>query len=112
VVAVLSAVGCAGKDPGPATYPVSGEVFRGKKLAANGTVQFIHRTEPDVRAVGEVGPDGRFSLFTFVGDEKRPGAVAGEYRAVLVFAASDPAFHPPTVFKVEPRENTFKIKLP
>lgn len=112
-VAIVVAVGgCEKKAPAPPTYPVHGEVFRGGKPAANGTVQFVHQTEPDVRAVGEIGPDGKFSLFTMEGNEKRPGAVAGEYKAVLVFSASDPAFHPKTTFKVEPRENTFRIDLP
>ncbi|MBN9119563.1 MAG: hypothetical protein J0I06_10465 [Planctomycetes bacterium] len=113
VVAALAAVGCGGgTGAGPPTYPVSGEVFRGGKPAAGGTVQFVHQTEPDVRAVGEIGPDGKFSLFTMAGAEKRTGAVAGEYKAVLVFTANDPPFHPKTVFRVEPRENAFKIELP
>jgi hypothetical protein len=42
----------------------------------------------------------------------RVGAVEGEYRAVLVFTPRDPAFQPKAVFKVQPRENAFKIVLP
>ena len=111
VVALLSA-GCSEKSAEFPTYPVSGEVVRAGKPAPGGTVQFVHQTEPGVRAVGEIGPDGRFTLSTLSGSEKRSGAVPGEYKAVLVFSASEPPVHPRAVFKVEPRENTFRIQLP
>ena len=109
---VLILAGCSKKDCGPQTYPVSGEVFRRGKPVTSGTVQFVHQTEPNIRAVGEIGPDGKFVLCTLVGNENRSGAVVGEYKAVLVLSAQDPAFHPKTMFKVEPQVNTFKIELP
>jgi len=115
LLVILGASGGCGsksKEDLPQAYPVTGEVFRAGKLATMGTVQFVHQTEPTTKAVGEIGPDGKFTLNTITGSESRPGAVPGEYKAVLVFTASDPAFHPKTVFKVEPRENTFKVEVP
>jgi hypothetical protein len=108
----LAHAGCDAKHADRPTYPVNGEVLRGGKPAAGGTVQFVHQTDSGVRAVGEIGSDGKFTLSTFVGGEKRAGAVEGPYKVVLVFKATDPAFHPKAVYRVEARENTFKIVIP
>lgn len=99
-------------EPPPKTFSIRGEVYRKGKLATFGGIQLIHQTEPNVRAVGEIGPDGKFELKTIRGNEEFPGGVAGEYKAVLVFTASDPAYHLKPIFKVEEKDNVFKVEVP
>jgi len=113
-VALWVLAGCGGgsKEALPQVYPVTGEVFRGGKPAKGGTIQFVSTADPNTQAVGEIGPDGKFKLSTIARNESLPGAVPGDYKAIIGFTKSDPVFDPKTVFKVEPRENTFKVEVP
>jgi hypothetical protein len=111
-VGLLAGCGSASKEAPPQAYPVTGEVLRGGKPAGNGTIQLVHQTEQGTRAVGEVGPDGKFTLSTITGNESRPGAVPGDYKAVVIFNPNELPLQPKTVFKIEPRENVIKVEVP
>jgi hypothetical protein len=84
--AVLLA-GCS-DGTGLKTYPVSGKVVGpGGKPWAGGRVTFTSVADQQVRATGEIGPDGGFALTTYVvvnGQAKtQAGAVAGEHTVTL-----------------------------
>jgi hypothetical protein len=67
---------------GKSTYRVKGTVtFEGQPLPGGGTIAFIPLGTQDIKtAVGDVNPDGTFSLMT-----NRPGdgSMPGDYRVVV-----------------------------
>lgn len=74
----------------PPAYPVSGQVVLpdGTTLKNGGKVVFIGSQDPDIRATGYFGPDGKFQLTTY---EEGDGAIAGEYDVMVVPTVPDDA---------------------
>ena len=92
IVAVALALGCV-LGPGcgrgdPDTFPthdVQGKVVlkaSGQPLT-EGSVEFIHATEPRFNCGGEIDHDGRFTLTTLAGTRKLSGAPEGEYTVTV-----------------------------
>jgi hypothetical protein len=77
----LAPAGCGGKtkEPPPATYPVRGKVvYRDGTPAAGGAVEF-RPAQGRLTSLGDVGPDGTFTLTAVFGNQKLEGAVAGAH---------------------------------
>jgi hypothetical protein len=115
----LAVVGCAGK-PQPeqlTTHAVSGIVLgRGGKPIAGGAIQFHGVEDPNLASIGEISPEGKFTLRTNLADgTKLPGAAAGIYRVTVFPPADAPqtaAVHSPqTTYRVEARDNQLTIQL-
>lgn len=92
VILLLSIAGCG--PSGPKTYPVSGKLdLPGGDVSplAGSTVEIASAADPQVRAAGEIMPDGRFELETLHAGQMRSGALQGEYKARIVLADDDRA---------------------
>jgi hypothetical protein len=84
---VLAATGC-GSDADE-RVPVRGTVYYHEQPLAGGTIVFTPDPERGGRgplALGEVGKDGGYTLFT----DGRPGAVVGCHRVTIAPAKTDP----------------------
>jgi hypothetical protein len=125
-VALLAALCAAGCGPGgavPKTYPVKGRVtYADGRPLAGGLIEFRSADDPSLRVRGDIGPDGAFTLRTFLDDRSVPGAPAGTYTATymshLASDAPEQAIPPPPVvlptpYTVEPRDgNDLAVTLP
>src|SRR5262245_491586 len=68
----------------PETYPVKGKVVsRGGKPVSYGRIEFRSLADASVKATGEIGKDGSFTLTTHKDGKSTPGAVAGEHKVVV-----------------------------
>ncbi len=74
--------GCGPREP--KTYPVTGKVvfLKGGKVAQlqGWSVQFQSVAEPDMRATGDLGPDGAFKIVSIVNNRGKAGVVEGQHR--------------------------------
>ena len=88
LVFVAAAAGVLGCGPaGPRTYPVSGKIdLAGGDPSAldGGHIDAALQGDPTVRAAGEIGPDGSFTLQTLQGGVVRQGAREGTYRVRII----------------------------
>ncbi len=117
---VFSAVvGCGSRPPekpAPTTYPVSGKVVApAGKSVGGGSIQFQSTADPSVTAIGEIKPDGTFSLsYNFEG-RRLPGTIAGPSRVTIIppMGSDQTAvpFELPKPYTVEAKENQFTITL-
>ncbi len=76
-------LGILGCSSGPKTYPVKGKVVfkdTGKPLSG-GTVLFESVADPNIKASGDLEPDGSFELGSNVG---KMGVVQGEHRILIM----------------------------
>lgn len=99
IALVVLASGCGGSGSEfPATVPVSGKVTHKGEPVTKGSITFL--SESGHTAVGELGPDGTYTLSSFgQGD----GAVPGRHRVVVVatdapvnmMPGSTPGYKPP-----------------
>jgi hypothetical protein len=84
-------LGCARQTakPPPPTQKVEGIVLRkdGKPVSGGG-VEFRHATKPEFVSLGEVGPDGRFTLRTMGGISDAVGAQEGEHTVTYTPASA------------------------
>ncbi len=111
----VSLGGCGASSP--KTYPVKGKlVFKGDdiKRFIGGTIEFVLKDDPNVRAAGVIEEDGTFSLNTYHDGKKLKGAVPGHYQILV---------HPPgwgsplgsadatALYNVKPGDNEFTIQL-
>jgi hypothetical protein len=125
VVALLAFVGCSSTSPLAKTYPVRGAVLQDGKPITGGSIQFISASDPLLRVLGTIKEDGTFTLNTVKDNATSPGAPEGEYQVIvqrpLVKDASGgvdfahkrvPPITLPKCYKVEAKENTFKIEMP
>jgi hypothetical protein len=117
LAAVMLAAGCGGPKP-PDTYPAGGKVVYADGAAlTGGTVEFQAQAAGAPSAVGEVGKDGAFALYTLFNGSKVAGAAAGRYRVLVIppFGA-DQAVQPvnlPDVYTVQPGTgNDFTLSVP
>jgi hypothetical protein len=101
--------GCGGKEEGPTTYPVSGVVVYRDGTPYRGGMVELATPDGKQRAVGRIGPDGRFALSTPGEKANRPGAVPGNYRVIihpdLGQRQGGVAIRLPNVLKIHPEDN-------
>lgn len=92
LVCLLTA-GC-GTSEFPETYPVSGTILLpdGSPLKG-GYIEFESVTDPNMRAMGDIGQDGSFaSVFTYKSNGREvEGLIAGEHRVRFELPAGDDA---------------------
>ena len=138
LIVLFAAAGCSKKSTLPKTFPVHGKVvFQDGQPVTAGIVRFLPRidfaTVNDVfSAVGNIQPDGTFTLSTFKPDVKAAGAVVGEHHVVVepesaappvsqpssqpLAASSSSAMFPrveyPDLYTVKPGDNEFTLKVP
>jgi hypothetical protein len=110
-------IGACDKGNLPTTYPVTGKVvFTNKKPLTGGGIFFRSEKDPDVRAVGEIGTDGQFTLYTISGKTKLVGAVEGEHKLEVVPPMDDKQQMIRVrilkeVVRVEARENEIVVEI-
>jgi hypothetical protein len=102
--------------PLPTTYPVTGKViFEAGQPATGGSVQFRSTTDPSISALGEIGPDGSFSLNTRVDNYELPGTIEGPHEVTVIPAMSEDQMEIPVVlpdpYIVGPGDNDFTIEI-
>jgi hypothetical protein len=116
-------LGCS-SAPELETWPVKGAVVdqTGASLTS-GVVRFfasdeMHQSDPHLITAGPIRPDGTFIVKTHRKDFTYDGAVAGEYRLMVMTDKKTPAgervpvqYELPESSTVEPRENTLAIKI-
>ncbi len=117
ILPLLAAPGCSDTPQAPPrkTYPVTGEVMIAPGEPLNrGTIQFESTTDDLMTAIGEIGPDGRFSLTTYLDGVKLEGTLTGPSRVTIIPFAEDQSAMPIVLTKlytVEAKENHFSIEL-
>jgi len=116
-------LGCS-SAPDLETWPVNGTVIdqTGASLTS-GVVRFfasddMHQPDPHLITAGPIQADGSFTVTTHRKEFTYDGAVAGEYRLVVITDKKTPAgervpvqYELPEPSTVEPRENTLAIKI-
>ncbi len=113
----LMSDGCGSTETPPTTYEVKGRVVvkAGNQVLKQGSVAFIHRTDAQLNARGEIDEEGKFTLFTFSGNKKLPGATPGAYQVTVSLPqGADHRGHSKTLpapYQVEAKENFFEIVL-
>jgi hypothetical protein len=112
-VAAIGLVGIVGCGSGmPKTYPVKGKViFKENRPVTDGRIQFQSASDPQLKALAEIGEDGSFALTTYVGEKNVQGAPAGPYNVVVELERPAKVVALPNVFTVEPHENDFTIAI-
>jgi hypothetical protein len=119
---------CVGCHPSPQfgeTYPVTGTVYQNGQPMKGGSIHFHSATDPLLRVQGEIKEDGTFALHTVRNNATGQGAPEGEYNVVVQPAPARgegggvnhshkglPPIAVPGIYKVEAKENLFKIELP
>ena len=119
VVLVLFAVGCGPRSSLPKTYPVTGKVIDrgGQALPAGTSILFAPVADSSFSVSGDLGSDGKFSLFTVKGKDRGSGAPEGEYRVTIQLPIPPDqrrgatSIDLPRTFKVEPKDNDFPIEV-
>jgi hypothetical protein len=126
VLVLATFFGCTPAPPPlPKTYPVSGTVIQNGKPMKGGSIHFNSTTDPLLRVQGEIKDDGTFTLNTVKDNATGVGAPEGEYQVTVQPSLANesgggvdfahkgvPPIRLPKTFKVEARENTFKIEAP
>jgi hypothetical protein len=114
----LVVAGCGSPGPTlPQTYPAGGSVvYKGGTPMRGGSIQLTTSADPLLRILGEIQPDGTFTLNTLKDKAKAAGAPEGEYQVIVLPPLQGehrgvPPINLPRPYKVEPRENRFKIEL-
>ena len=87
----MTLLGCGSKPlEGPPTVPVNGKVVFTKNgslepiVDRQGAIEFESVEQPGVKAVGDIQPDGSFTVSTLVQGGAKPGAVTGQHRVRLL----------------------------
>jgi hypothetical protein len=94
-IAAVGLCGCGEKASGPATTTVEGKLVFTKggnveTLASKqARIQFQSVDQPEVLAVGQIQPDGTFTVATLAEGGGRKGAVPGKHRVRLLLAERD-----------------------
>jgi hypothetical protein len=118
LVGLFYFLGCKSeKIEGPTTYPATGTVVdaAGDPLFG-GFIEFQSTTDQNMMAVGDIQPDGNFTLTTYVNGVATLGAVPGDHRVTVHPPEIDHGGAPPVplrkLHQVEAKENVFSVKLP
>jgi hypothetical protein len=113
---VSAASGCRGGAAPPATHPVRGTVRLDGQLLKGGVVEFRALAEPAWPTLGDIQPDGAFSLSIVHEGRRHPGALAGEYRVTVLFQGEGekkprPPITLPKTYKVVEGDNTVTLNV-
>lgn len=114
VLLLLAAFGCG--SPTPSLHPVKGMVhYKDGEPVAGGFIEFRPSADPGQASIGDIGPGGFFELATLHNGRRQPGAPEGAYQ-VTVYPPmgqdqSGEAIPLAQTFRVEPRDNDFKIEV-
>lgn len=121
---LLLAAGCGERAPELETWPVHGTVIdQNGVVPISGVVRFfadaeMHQSDPHLITVGPIQPDGSFSVKTHRKGFTYDGAVAGDYRLMVMTdkSASDGQkvpvqFDVPEACTVERGENKLTVKI-
>jgi len=122
VIAILPvtmlATGCSPQptEPRPETYKVEGKVVRknGQAYTEGGVIEFVHDTTKGVRSLGQINPDGTFSLHSVTAQHRVEGATAGPHTVTVSPPAPDQNVRTLVLTKkytVAPGENKLTIEL-
>jgi hypothetical protein len=109
----------------PRTFPVTGTVvYKGGEPVKGGSIEFRPIAESALRVVGQIEENGTFSLATLKDNAKAAGAPEGEYRVLIIRPLRAdprgglpdphrgvPPISLPKTYKVEAKDNNFKIEL-
>jgi hypothetical protein len=80
-----------------------------------GAIQFQAQSEANgLTSLGEIGPDGDFTLYTLHQDQRLAGVPQGTYKATILSRAQNQEqdiYQLPQTFTVEGKENHFRIEL-
>lgn len=81
-------LGCGRRNPPPRTYKVEGVVVKsGEPYTAGGAIEFCHETLVGATSIGEIGPDGKFVLYTLTDQHKVEGAQEGSHTVTIIPAS-------------------------
>jgi hypothetical protein len=111
-----TALGCRSGAAPPATHPVRGTVRLDGQPVKGGVVEFRALAEPAWPTLGDIQPDGAFSLSIVHEGKRHPGALAGEYRVTVLFKGEgekkprEPITLPKT-YKVVEGDNTVTLNV-
>jgi hypothetical protein len=103
--------------PDPVTHAVSGVVLgKDGRPIAGGAIQFRQVGDTNQTSLGDIKPDGAFTLRTVLADgRKLPGAVAGTYEVTIFPPMNAPQGQPvlscKQTYRVEAGENQLTIQL-
>jgi hypothetical protein len=100
----------------PATYKVEGKVVRkdGKPYTEGGVIEFVPDPTKGVRSLGQINPDGTFSLHTVTAQHRVEGATAGPHTVTVSPPAPDQnvrTFVLTKKYTVTPGENKMTVEL-
>lgn len=78
-------VGCGNPGPAPPkTYPVTGHVvYTDGTPMSGGSVAFTLDRDPDLSAMGDIGPGGDFALRTIFRNKRLTGSVEGTFEVTI-----------------------------
>lgn len=116
-VALLVPAGCQSGAGLPKTYAAEGQVlYKNGQPMKGGSVQFTSADNSTLQVVGTIGEDGRFSLATVRDRARADGAPEGEYHVLILPPLQGehkglPPIAVPGTYKVEAKENHFRIEL-
>jgi hypothetical protein len=116
-LSVLFAAGCGSSAGLPKTYPAGGSVvYKGGVPMKGGSIQFTTLSDPLLRIFGEIQLDGTFTLQTLKDKARSSGAPEGEYQVIVIPPLQGehrgvPPINLPKPYKVEAKDNQFKIEL-
>lgn len=105
---LLTITGCS--QNGPPVHPVKGQVqLNGGDVSplAGHIVEIVRADDPQVRASGEIKPDGNFQLESLLEGKLLKGALEGKYVARIVLADDDPQLRQVAAGTIHPRFLTF-----
>ena len=108
ITALFLLTGCS--QSGPSVHPVKGQIQLGGDATplAGHTIEVALASDRQVRASGEIRPDGNFQLESLLEGKIRRGALEGKYVARLVLADDDLRHKQATVAGIDPRYLQFE----
>jgi len=104
VLAGLTLAGCS--QSGPPVHPVKGQVqLTGGDAAplAGHWIEIALENDRQVRASGEIKPDGNFQLESLLEGKLRNGVLEGKYVARIVLGDDDPQQRQAAAAAIDPR---------
>jgi hypothetical protein len=114
----LASSGCGGGTANhPTVYPVTGVVvFKDGTPLNEGAIQFEPQSGgKDATTLGEIDADGEFTLHTLHQNDNLPGAPEGNYKVTILSRRTEKqeqqTYQPAQVFRVEAKENRFRIEI-
>jgi len=117
---VLLLPACGSEPKPPRVYPVKGTVlFTDGQPVTRGTVEFRSTEEQAPTSLGNLGPDGSFSLYTLANSRRYAGALEGPHKVTVVLPINPDqsgggSVTLPELLTIEPKEkegNQFTIKI-